>query len=95
MLLTLADSNTGVPLDLSVPGVNLVMFFGEPGKPVKATILLFPGPVPEQGQCLLDWPPGALDTVGSYVGEVQVTDPTGRIQTTVVQLKFSVRAELA
>jgi len=91
--LTLNDSFTGLPLNLT--GATLVLHFALPGAAVpKAIIPLTLGPSAALGQCLLNWPVGALDTAGHYVGEVQITWAGGGIQTTPTKLKFRVRAEL-
>lgn len=68
-----------------------------PGAEVKAVIPMFPGPDAFNGEVMLDWaagPPGVMDTVGTYYGEVQITWPEGRIQTTPAKLKFHIRGEL-
>ncbi len=97
MMLTLTDTNTGLPLDLSLSEVQLNVS-NNPNEPAKAVIPLILGPDAVHGQVMLDWTAGtagALDTVGSYSGEVQITWPDGRIQTTPTKLKFRIRQELA
>lgn len=95
LLLTLADSFTGNRIDLSGLGIEVVMNFSINGSDTpKAIIPLVVGPIASQGECMLDWPVGVLNEAGSYVGEVEITSPQGRIQTTPTKIKFKVRAEL-
>lgn len=97
-LLTLKDTNTGDFLDLSRLGTEVQFNFAtSPGADTKAVIPMFPGPNAALGQVMLDWTAGTsgvMDTIGTYYGEVQVTWPDGRIQTTPAKLKFHVRGEL-
>jgi hypothetical protein len=98
LLMVLKDSNTGDFLDLSQLGTLVQFNFSSgPGGDVKAVIPMVPGPNALNGQAMLDWSAGtagAMDTVGTYYGEVQITWPNGRIQTTPAKLKFHVQGEL-
>lgn len=97
-LMTLKDTNTGAFLDLSRLGTEVLFNFAtSPGADTKAVIPMFPGPNAALGQVMLDWTAGTsgvMDTTGTYYGEVQVTWPDGRIQTTPAKLKFRIRGEL-
>lgn len=97
-LLTLKDTSTGDFLDLSQLNTEVQFNFSTgPGADTKAVIPMFPGPDALNGQVMLDWTAGTsgvMDTVGTYYGEVQVTWPDGRIQTTPAKLKFRIRGEL-
>lgn len=98
LLMTLKDSNTDTFLDLSQLGTEVTFNFAAgPGGETKAVIPMTPGPNAVLGQAMLDWSAGtsgAMDTVGTYYGEVQITWPNGRIQTTPAKLKFHVQGEL-
>lgn len=98
LLLTLKDTNTGLPLDLSRLGTEVQFnFASSTDAETKAVIPMFPGPDAALGQVMLDWTAGTsgvMDTIGTYYGEVQVTWPDGRKQTTPAKLKFRVRGEL-
>lgn len=98
LLMTLRDANTGALLDLSRLGTEVQFNFSTgPGAETKAVIPMFPGPDAFNGEVMLDWKAGtvgALDTIGTYYGEVQITWPDGRIQTTPSKLRFRVRGEL-
>jgi hypothetical protein len=98
LLLTLVDVNTGLPLDLSKQGTEVQFNFAiGHDTATKAVIPMFPGPDALNGEVLLDWAAGtsgAMDTIGDYFGEVQITWPNGRIQTTPTKLKFHIRGEL-
>ena len=97
-LMTLKDTNTGAFLDLSRLGTEVLFNFAtSPGADTKAAIPMFPGPNAAFGQVMLDWTAGTsgvMDTTGTYYGEVQVTWPDGRKQTTPAKLKFRIRGEL-
>lgn len=97
-LMTLKDTNTGAFLDLSRLGTEVQFNFAtSPGADTKAVIPMFPGPNAALGQVMLDWAAGTsgvMDTAGTYYGEVQITWPDGRIQTTPAKLKFRIRGEL-
>ena len=97
-LMTLKDTNTGAFLNLSRLGTEVQFNFAtSPGAETKASIPMFPGPNAALGQVMLDWTAGTsgvMDTTGTYYGEVQVTWPDGRIQTTPAKLKFRIRGEL-
>jgi hypothetical protein len=98
MLMTLRDTHSGDTLDLSRLGTEIQFNFSAgPSEPVKAVIPMFPGPDAINGQVMLDWSagtPNVMNTVGDYYGEVQITWPDGRIQTTPSKLKFRIRKEL-
>jgi hypothetical protein len=98
LMLTLKDTETGALLDLSRLGTEVQFNFAAgPDADTKAVIPMFPGPNASLGQVMLDWTagtPGVMDTVGTYYGEIQITWPDGRIQTTPAKLKFRIRGEL-
>lgn len=97
-LMTLKDTNTGAFLDLSRLGTEVQFNFAtSPSADTKAVIPMFPGPDALNGQVMLDWTAGTsgvMDTIGTYYGEIQVTWPDGRKQTTPAKLKFRIRGEL-
>jgi hypothetical protein len=39
------------------------------------------------------WPAGALDTAGSFEGEIEITFADGTVQTVYDRLRFKVREE--
>lgn len=98
LVLTLKDTETGELLDLSRLGTEVQFNFATgPSAETKAVIPMFPGPNALLGEVMLDWTagtPGVLDTIGTYYGEIQITWPDGRIQTTPAKLKFRIRGEL-
>ena len=46
------------------------------------------------GKCRYTWGATDLDTAGDYVGEIQVTDSAGKIQTSYSQFNLIIRADL-
>lgn len=98
LLFTLVDVNTGLPLNLSQQGTEVQFNFAISHDALtKAVIPMFPGPDALNGEVMLDWAAGTpkpMDTIGDYLGEIQITWPNGRIQTTPTKLKFHIRGEL-
>lgn len=46
------------------------------------------------GTCYYDWQSGDLAATGEYVGEIEITFPTGLIHTCTELLKFNIRNDL-
>ena len=45
------------------------------------------------GGIFMDFPAGALDTPGTFTGEIELTYSSGKIQTVFDEIKFEVRGE--
>jgi hypothetical protein len=41
----------------------------------------------------MDFPAGALDTPGTFTGEIELTYSSGKVQTVFDEIKFEVRGE--
>ena len=104
--LTLRDSNTAAagktldaedvltwaPIDLSDATVRMkVKALGT--STVKTTITMSKHAPYTDGKVFMQWPVGALDTAGTFTGEVEVTYVGGGVQTVFDQLKFKVRGD--
>lgn len=103
--ITLRDSNTGVegdpdpedsttwtPLDLT--GSTVVLKIREEGSSVvKTTVPMYKIQPEDSGQLFLQWTEEALDTAGTFTGEVEITYTTGQILTVYKELRFQVRED--
>ena len=45
------------------------------------------------GSIFMDFPAGALDTPGTFTGEIELTYSSGKVQTVFDEIKFEVRGE--
>ena len=45
------------------------------------------------GNIFMDFPEGALDTPGTFTGEIELTYSSGKVQTVFDEIKFEVRGE--
>tara|TARA_B100000780_G_C20796502_1_gene316320 strand:+ start:107 stop:481 length:375 start_codon:yes stop_codon:yes gene_type:complete len=104
--LTLRDSNaaaagqildadnvlTWAPIDLTGTTVNLKLrALGSTA--LKTTIPMSLHAPYTGGKVFMQWPVGALDTAGTFTGEVEVNYAGGGVQTVFDQLKFKVRGD--
>ena len=90
--LDLDNSLTWAPIDLT--GSTVVLKFKALGSNiVKATVSMSQHSPSTEGKVFMQWPVGALDTAGTFTGEVEVTNSSGGIQTVFDQLKFKVRGD--
>jgi len=46
------------------------------------------------GICVYDWQSGDLDTVGDFLGELEITDPAGKPQSNYNTISIRVKKEL-
>ena len=104
--LTLRDSNTAAagqildadniltwaPIDLTNTTVRL-KFKALGSATLKSTITMTKHAPYTDGKVFMQWPSGALDTAGTFTGEVEVSYDGGGIQTVFDQLKFKVRGD--
>jgi hypothetical protein len=100
LVIDLADEATGDAMDVSDTGTSVVVKFRElGGQTLKATLACTklitatnatPGAA---GRVQALWPAGALDTAGSFEGEIEITFADGTVQTVYDRLRFKVREE--
>jgi|TARA_B110000914_G_scaffold155607_1_gene136775 hypothetical protein len=86
-----SDSSTWAPIDLS--GATVRLKFKALGSTAVKENLIFSVRNPVEGDVFLAWPAAALDTAGTFTGEIEVTYADGGIQTVYDQLKFKVRED--
>ena len=87
-----ADVSTWAPIDLGGATVRL-KFKALGTTAVKTTITMSRHAPYTDGKVYMQWPVGALDTAGTFTGEVEVTYAGGGVQTVFDQLKFKVRGD--
>lgn len=100
LIIDLTDETTGAPINVSDAGTSVVVKFREAGADtIKATLTCYKLAT-ETGQALgaggrvqAAWPAGALDTAGSFEGEIEITFADGSVQTVYDKLKFTVREQ--
>ena len=85
------DSSTWAPID--VTGAVVRLKFKALGSTTIKETLIFSVRNPVEGDVFLTWPAAALDTAGTFTGEIEVTYPDGGVQTVYDQLKFKVRED--
>lgn len=100
LIIDLADEASGDPIDVSDTATTVVVKFREVGsETIKATLACTklitntnatPGAA---GRVQALWPAGALDTAGSFEGEIEITFSDGTVQTVYDKLRFKVREE--
>ena len=85
------DSSTWAPIDLS--GATVRLKFKALGSTAVKETIIFSVRDALAGDVYLTWPTAALDTAGTFTGEIEVTYAGGGIQTIYDQLKFKVRGD--
>ena len=85
------DSSTWAPINLS--GAIVRLKFKALGSTAVKETIIFSVRNPVEGDVFLTWPTAALDTAGTFTGEIEVTYADGGIQTIYDQLKFKVRGD--
>lgn len=100
LIIDLTDETTGDPINVSDAGTTVVVKFREVGsETIKATLactkLITTGNATPgaAGRVQALWPAGALDTAGSFEGEIEISFADGTVQTVYDKLKFKVREE--
>jgi hypothetical protein len=86
-----SNSATWAPIDLT--GATVRLKFRALGETDLKETLTFSVRDASAGDVYLAWPASALDTAGTFTGEIEVTYAGGGIQTVYDQLKFKVRED--
>jgi hypothetical protein len=86
------NSDTWAPLDLTT--ANVVLKLRATGaSEVKIAVPLYRIEPYTSGKVFLQWPAEALDTAGSFTGEVEITYQNGQVSTVYKELRFLVRED--
>ena len=87
------DATTWAPIDLTDQMVR-VKFRSLGSDTILDTITCGKSAPYTDGKCFMQWNPTTLDVdAGTYEGEIEAEDSTGRKQTIFDKLKFKVRAD--
>jgi hypothetical protein len=85
------NSDTWAPIDVSGATVRLRMReLGSSSVKATLTCLVIDG---DNGKVVTNFPTGTLDKAGTFEGEIEITFPTGGIQTVYDLIKFKVRGD--
>ena len=85
------DSNTWAPIDLTGATVRLRM--RAIGSSTVKSVLTMAISNALNGVVTTNFPTGTLDTAGTFEGEIELTYPTGGIQTLQDLIKFKIRKD--
>lgn len=85
------DSNTWAPIDLTGATVRLRM--RAIGSTTVKSVLTMAISNALNGVVTTNFPTGTLDTAGTFEGEIEITYPTGGIQTLQDLIKFKIRKD--
>ena len=85
------DSNTWAPIDLTGATVRLRM--RAIGSSTVKSVLTIAISNALNGVVTTNFPTGTLDTAGTFEGEIEITYPTGGIQTLQDLIKFKIRKD--
>jgi len=85
------DSNTWAPIDLTGATVRLRM--RAIGSSTVKSVLTMAISNALNGVVTTNFPTGTLDTAGTFEGEIEITYPTGGIQTLQDLIKFKIRKD--
>ena len=85
------DSNTWAPIDLTGATVRLRM--RAIGSSTVKSVLTMAISNALNGVPTTNFPTGTLDTAGTFEGEIEITYPTGGIQTLQDLIKFKIRKD--
>tara|TARA_Y100001934_G_scaffold70745_1_gene87917 strand:+ start:21353 stop:21727 length:375 start_codon:yes stop_codon:yes gene_type:complete len=85
------DSNTWAPIDLTGATVRLRM--RAIGSTTVKSVLTMAISNALNGVVTTNFPTGTLDTSGTFEGEIEITYPTGGIQTLQDLIKFQIRKD--
>lgn len=92
----LTDGTTGLPINVSNAGDVVKFYFRAVGSSVlKASITCTKPNGGADGVVRISWPALALDTVGEFEGEFEITFNSGMKQTVYDLVNFTIRDDLS
>ena len=87
-----SNSDTWAPIDLT-NSTTVLKLRSEGSSEVKATVPMYRVEPYTSGELFLQWPTNALDTAGTFNGEIEITYDSGQILTVYKELRFQVRED--
>ena len=97
LTVALYDSGSNAAIDVSNAGDVVRLYFrkeDQSGTPVVTTIVGDKTNGGTDGVMTFAWPSGALDSVGHYEAEIEISFSSGKKQTIPDKLRFYVRAQI-
>lgn len=97
LTVTLYDAANNLPINVSGGSDVVRLYFrreGQTGTPTVTTITGTKTNGGSDGVVTFVWPSGAMDTVGLYEGEIEITFTSGKKQTVPDKLRFYIRAQI-
>ncbi len=93
LIINLTDKTDSSAIDLT--NVSSIALKIKPigGSVIKSSIPMYRTAPYTDGRVFMDFPAGALDTAGTFTGEVELTYLTGAIQTVFDEIKLEVRGD--
>jgi len=91
--ITLTDKTDSTPIDLTNVSAIAMKIRPLGGSVVKVSIPMYRTAPYTSGNVFMEFPVGALDTSGTFTGEVEITYTSGAIQTVFDEIKFEVRGD--
>ena len=85
------DSTTWAPIILS--GSTVKFRIRQVGSTTVKTTITATITDASNGVCTVEFPTGALDTAGTFEGEIEITNSSSKIQTVYDLIKLNVRAD--
>jgi|TARA_B110000908_G_scaffold101879_1_gene120090 hypothetical protein len=91
--ITLTNKTDSTPIDLTNVATIAMKIRPLGGSVVKVSIPMYRTAPYIDGNAFMEFPDGALDTSGTFTGEVEITYTSGAIQTVFDEVKFEVRKD--
>jgi len=93
LIITLTDKTDSQAIDLTNVTTILLKIRQFGSSVLKTSIPVYRSAPYTGGSVFMEFPVGALDTAGTFTGEMELTYASGKIQTVFDELKFEVRGE--
>ena len=93
LVISLTDKTDSSAIDLTNVATILLKIRQFGGTTLKVSIPAYRTSPFTGGSIFMDFPAGALDTPGTFTGEIELTYSSGKVQTVFDEIKFEVRGE--
>ena len=93
LVISLTDKTDSSAIDLTNVATILLKIRQFGGTTLKVSIPAYRTSPFTGGGIFMDFPAGALETPGTFTGEIELTYSSGKIQTVFDEIKFEVRGE--
>ena len=93
LIIDLTDKTDSQAIDLTSVATIAVKIRALGSSVLKSSVVAYKTDPPTNGNIIMEFPAGVLDTAGTFTGEIELTYTSGKIQTVFDELKFEVRGE--